>query len=88
MAKFTGDKNVNINVDFSIDVDVHEFYDEMNDNEKNEMAHLVSEDIDILDLIGGSDRQKMYKELAYYVGNSDYLNLDYLIEELQYWSKK
>jgi len=86
MAKFTGNKDVNVDVD--IEVDVEEFYDEMSADEKEEMAHYLGDDLSILDFIGKSDRQKMYKEFAYYVGVSDTEHLEYLIKELQYWSKK
>jgi len=86
MAKFNIEKSVDINTD--VEVDVHEIYDGMSKDEKEEMAHLVSEDLDILDFIGQTDREKMYKELAYYVGNSDSEHLDALIEELTYWRRK
>jgi len=86
VAKFIGNKDINVDVD--VDVDVEEFYEEMSDDEKEEMAHLLSDDINILDFTGKSDREKMYKDLAYYVGVSDSEHLEYLIKELQYWSKK
>ena len=88
MPKFTKSDNVNIDVDIDMDIDVHDFYEQMDDDEKEEMAHLISEDVQILDFIGGDNRQNMYKELAYYVGNSDSENLEFLINELQYWSNK
>lgn len=78
-------------VDVCINVSAQEFYSAMDDSEKTEMLSFLVKDTDYIssiDIIHPTDKNQFYKELAYYVGNSDSENLEYLIEELKYWSKK
>lgn len=81
--------NVNVgSVTAHVNIGVHEFYESMSDTEKKEMLGYFS-DTSVLEFIESQeDKQAFYKELAYQVGNSDFENLEYLIEELKYWSKK
>ena len=63
-----------------VDIDVDEFFSNMDDNEILDTALLI--------VNSNCDKQKLYQQLAHHIGNSDSENLEYLISELQYWSKK
>jgi len=86
MAKF----NSNESVDVEVEISVEEYYEKMSVSEQNEMINLLrTDDVCIPDLMDTiQDKAKFFKELAYYVGNSDSENLEFLINELQYWSNK
>ena len=77
---------IRADIESDIEIEVAEYYSKMSDYEKKEMFESIVKESNILDM--QDDKQKFYKEFAYQVGNFDSLNLDYLIEELQYWSKK
>ena len=80
MALLTKEVNVDTYVDVHFDIDVDEYFENMDDYEKEDMLQLLNKDV-IFDLILD---EKFLKELAYHLKFTNSDNLELLKNELKF----